>query len=114
MYRRWEGVVASLCGLLHERHFGWQKDPRPRLNPFEYRAMYKALNDAERRRLEEIQPLSGRPDIATGFQKSLGLFIDLYREKAEHLDARLDDAFIDYMRGFADSEIRRFLHRAPA
>ena len=28
MYRRWEGVVAEMCVLLYERHFGWQQAPR--------------------------------------------------------------------------------------
>ena len=74
-------------------------------NPFEYKALYKALAEDERLRLEEIQPLNGRPDVATGFLKSLDFFIALYREKARDLDVPLDDAFIDYMRAFADSEI---------
>lgn len=113
MYRRWEGVVAAMCVLLYERHLGWQKDPRPRLNPFEYKDLYKALAEDERLRLEEIQPLNGRPDVATGFLRSLDLFIALYREKARDLDVPLDDAFIDTMRAFADSEIERFVSRAP-
>lgn len=108
MYRRWAGMLAMVQALLYERHSGWREGAPGKLNPAEYRSLYKALDPDERRLLETMQPLDGRPDLIDGFQQGLGLYVDLYREKAAHLGEELDEGFIGYMKGFAGAEVGRF------
>ena len=109
MYRRWVGITTATCVMLYEKHFGWGKQPRDRLSPPEYRALYSALDATELQALDTVLPLDGDLDLAASFRTGVHQFIALYEEKAESFGTELDGLCFAHIRNFLDAEIDRFL-----
>ena len=109
MYRRWESITDLTLVLLHEKHFGWERETRSkRLDGYQTKCLCEALGAEEAGRLHRIRPPHARLDLAASYQASFELLVELSRQKARHFRVALDDDLIAYVGGFMDDEIRRY------
>jgi predicted nucleotidyltransferase len=110
MYRRWESITDLALVLLYERHFGWQPEtPVRRLGPLESQCLVDSLSPEERVRLEAIRPVDARLDVAQSYQAAIHFLVALSEQNARAQSVSLDHGFIEYMVGFLDAEVTRFL-----
>jgi predicted nucleotidyltransferase len=108
MYRRWKGVTNIVPILLYEKHFGWQRESCKKLMPQDFVLLYKNLSSDEKTKLEEVYPLNAELNIAKSFNKGVDLLIELSKLKAENFKIDIDENFIEYIKEFLNSEVKRF------
>lgn len=108
MYRRWKGVTNIIPILLYEKHFGWEEKSRKKLMPQDFVLLYEELSSDEKSRLEEIYPLNAKLNIVKSFLKSIKFLIELSKLKAENFKTDINESFIEYIKEFLNSEIKRF------
>ena len=108
MYRRWQSITNLTLVLLYEKHFGWELETlKKRLDGYETKCLYEALAPEERARVHRVRPPDARLDLASSYQASVNLFVELSRQKARHLAVGLDEDLITYITGFMDAELER-------
>ena len=95
--------------LLYEKHFGWCREPRGKLNAYEYKILFQTIDESEPDSLEMVHPRDGNPNLALSFRAGMDLFIALSREKTSFFAIDLDDEFISFLKQFLDAEMDRFL-----
>jgi predicted nucleotidyltransferase len=109
MYRRWQSITNITLVLLYEKHFGWEPETlKKRLDGYETKCLYEALAPEEKEWIHRIRPPDARLDLASSYQASINLFVELSRQKARHLAVRLDEDLISYITDFMDAEIERY------
>ncbi len=115
MYRRWESISNVTLVALYEKHFGWEcESTRRKLGSSEIRRLYEDLTPPEVERVHIIRPPSARLDLALSYQTSVDLFIELSKEKAEHLRVALDHDLIGFIQEFMALEMGRYRKRTTS
>jgi hypothetical protein len=108
MYRRWKSMTDITLVMLYEKYFGWEKESRRGLRADEAKKLYEKVKGQERKALTKILPAWGQLDVASSYQASLNLFVELSKQKAKYFGKDLDSAFIGQMQSFLWAEIKRF------
>jgi predicted nucleotidyltransferase len=109
MYRRWASITDITLALLYEKHLGWRAETvKTRLGSFETGRLYPVLDPGEKKELDCIRPPDAKLAVASSYQASIELFIELSRCKAEYFSIVLDDDLIEYITRFMVVEIKRF------
>jgi predicted nucleotidyltransferase len=108
MYRRWKSMTDITLVMLYEKYFGWEKESRGGLRADEAKKLYEKVKGQERKALTKILPAWGQLDVASSYQASLNLFVELSKQKAKYFGKDLDSAFIGQMQSFLWAEIKRF------
>jgi hypothetical protein len=109
LYRQWKYVTDATLVLLYERHFGWQVETsKQKLNGYETRCLFEALDGNERRVMEQIYPVHAYVDLPASCTGCIDLFAALSKTKAAELGTALDLEFADDMRRFVELEVNRY------
>jgi len=109
MYRRWVSITNSTTVLLLEKYTGWQiTTTKKKLTPPEVHALMRNISDQERQVLDIMYPRRAVMNAATSYQASVHQYIELSKQKAQHLQVSLDNGFIEYMEQFMDNEIQEW------
>jgi hypothetical protein len=106
MYRRWGSITDVTLSLLYEKHFGWKYEmEQTRLGSYGIKRLYDDLSPDERDQVHDIRSLNGKLDIASSYQASIELLIELSKQKAEYFGIVLDTDLIKYVRRFMKVEM---------
>jgi predicted nucleotidyltransferase len=115
MYRRWVSITDLTLNMLYEKHFGWNPETLPRkLGGYETQHLYEHLDPNEKKQIDAIRPLDATMDLASSYQASIDLFIELSEQKAKHFGVKVDRDFISYIKEFMDLEIHRYQKQKAA
>jgi hypothetical protein len=100
--------------MLYEKHFGWEAEAtKRRLGSSETERLYDVLEPHEKQQTDVIFPPKATLDLALSYRTSVDLFVELSKQKADHLCVALDLEFVEYIQGFMDSEIARYKKQRP-
>ncbi len=109
MYRRWMSITDVTLALLYEKHFGWKYEmEQTRLGSYGIKCLYDALSSEEREQVHAIRSPVGKLDVASSYQASVELLIDLSKQKAEHFGIALDYDLIEYITKFMGIEMAKY------
>jgi predicted nucleotidyltransferase len=109
MYRRWMSITDVTLALLYEKHFGWKHEmEQTRLGSYGSKQLCDDLSPDERSLVDNIRPPIGKLDIASSYQASVELLIELSKQKAEHFRIVLDYNLIEYIHRFMRGEMERY------
>ena len=109
MYRRWMSITDVTLALLYEKHFGWNYEmEQTRLGSYGIKRLYDALSSEEREQVHAIRSPVGMLDVASSYQASVELLIDLSKQKAEHFGIALDYDLIEYITKFMGIEMAKY------
>jgi hypothetical protein len=109
MYRRWMSITDVTLALLYEKHFGWKYEmEQTKLGSYGIERLYNDLSTDEKERVNSIRSPDGKLEIASSYQVSIELLIELSKQKAEHFGIVLDNDLIEYIRRFMIVEIASY------
>jgi hypothetical protein len=105
MYRRWKDQTNALLVLLNEKYSDWQEiNEKKELSAHEAKLLFQNLTPSDKKRLNEVFPLTGDLKIPASFLNSLKFYVDLSFLKANKQRVTINKGFVNYIMKFAKEE----------